>query len=301
MKDFSHWGTKTKVYPEKNYRAIWNNLKTVRIGKGQAEKLDYGKQEFYDIGIGTKCTTGNCPWCYVAASKNGEYYEDISETWKKWIEPMELNDRPLQIAAGSTCEPTEHSEFLKFIKTVHETGVVPNYTTNGVLLAEDNAYANNLLDFTEEYCAGVALSCNKHLEEQWKTALEKLKLIDIHINLHYIIKDKKSVDEFMKIYDKYHEDVLYFVVLPLMPQGRAENMKGMTREVWDYFEKKLSKLKDYNIAFGAHMYEYLKDNETIKTYHYPPESFSANVLLKKDEVVITPSSFDLTPAKIIRL
>lgn len=38
-----------------------------------------------------------------------------------------------------------------------------------------------------------------------------------------------------------------------------------------------------------------------KTWLYPAESYSKNVLLTKDKVQITPSSFNLTPIKIINL
>lgn len=301
MKNFTHWGIKIKKYPEKNYKALFSDLKTVRLGTKEADKLEYGQNEFYDIGIGTKCTTGRCPWCYVAANEQGEYFSNISETWNKWINTLDDNDKPFQVAIGSTCEPTEHSEFIKFLETIYNSGVVPNYTTNGVLLARDDDYSANLLSTTELYCGGVAVSCNKHLEQYWKKAVDKLMKIDVHINLHYIINDESTVDEFMDLYNEYHNEVLYFVVLPLMSHGRGINATPMNEKTWKYFESRLNDLDEgYNIAFGANFYEYLKES-SIETYCYPPESFSANMLLKKDEIVLTPSSFDLNPVKIIKL
>ena len=41
----------------------------------------------------------------------------------------------------------------------------------------------------------------------------------------------------------------------------------------------------------------IKEEEIV----YTAESYSKNVLLTKDKVQITPSSFDLTPIKIINL
>lgn len=55
-----------------------------------------------------------------------------------------------------------------------------------------------------------------------------------------------------------------------------------------------------NAAFGAHFVEYLKTSK-IKTHLYPPESLSKNVILTKDKVQITPSSFNLTPIKVIHV
>ena len=35
MKDWTSWGIKRRVFPDKNYNAIWYNLKTLRLGTGQ--------------------------------------------------------------------------------------------------------------------------------------------------------------------------------------------------------------------------------------------------------------------------
>jgi hypothetical protein len=60
------------------------------------------------------------------------------------------------------------------------------------------------------------------------------------------------------------------------------------------------------IGFGAFEETALSEvkfleNSKIKTWLYPAESLSKNVLLKKDKVEITPSSFDMSPVKIIEL
>ena len=301
MKNFESWGTKVRTFPENNYHAIWHNLKTWRTGSGQATELDPEKSEFYDVGLGTKCNAV-CPFCYVSATKDGIFHEDICETWNKWMTTMSENDKPFQIAIGSSNEPTIHPEFLEFIKAVYESGVVPNYTTNGITLSKflmsdlEGLYCAKLLEYTEKYCGGVAVSCNKFLEKEWKGAVTALKNIDININLHYIISDKKSVDDFMEIYEEYNKDVLYFVLLPMMPAGRSK--KGVEQGTWEYLESKINGLE--KIAFGAHFVDYLK-NSKIKAWVYPPESFSKNVILTKNKVQITPSSFNMNPIKIIDL
>lgn len=45
----------------------------------------------------------------------------------------------------------------------------------------------------------------------------------------------------------------------------------------------------------------LEKSHKIKTWIYPAETYSKNVLLKENEVVITSSSFNLTPVKVIKL
>ena len=108
MKDFKHFGIKKRVFPSNNYNAIWSNLKTIRLGEGVAKELPPELSEFYDVSLGNKCTTGKCPFCYVSSDPNGRYYEDICETWKKWMDTYDekkdgvitVTTKPFQIAIG---------------------------------------------------------------------------------------------------------------------------------------------------------------------------------------------------------
>ena len=211
MKDFKHFGVKRRFFPENNYNAFWFNLKTTRFGEGVAKELSADKAEFYDVSLGTKCNAG-CDFCYVSAAENGECYEDICQTWVKWMslynESKDKNtgvittDKPFQIAIGSQGEPTLVPEFCDFLETVYNTNVVPNYTTNGIILSywdkKGSRYyllANKILDYTKRYCGGVAVSFgNKSLRKFAKDADNGLiEKGDVNINLHHIISTKESV------------------------------------------------------------------------------------------------------------
>jgi hypothetical protein len=373
MQDFKRFGIKRRIYPDKNYNALWSNLKTLRFGEGVASQLDPEKSEFYDVSIANKCVTGKCPFCYVAASPNGKYYDNICDTWKKLMsqytekvgfdpkdevlveffatmfskktEPSKMDlafariflsrvdnefvtkitytDKPFQIAIGSEGEPTEHPQFCAFLKTVYETNVVPNYTTNGVILSlagceegesvSDLEYdwsegemhsmiarAWELLDYTSKYVGGVAVSySNKKLHKYARRAVNALiKYGNTNINIHHIISDMQSVDDFIKIAEEYGDEIKYHVLLPLMPSGRSK--EGMDPEAFKYLEQQIIEHKIDNVAFGANFSPYLNDSE-IKTWNYPPESLSKNMLLTPDVVKITPSSFNLTPCKLIKV
>ena len=94
--------------------------------------------------------------------KNLLYYiktDDMLEVERK-------TNKPFQIAIGSTGEPTIHPEFCEFLETVYNTGVVPNYTTNGITIAKDNELSNKILAYTRRYVGGVAVSFgNKSLQK----------------------------------------------------------------------------------------------------------------------------------------
>lgn len=293
MKDFSNFGVKVRKFPEHNYHAVWTNLKTLRIGEGQAKELPADKSEFYDVSLGTRCNLG-CDFCYTSALANGLDYTDICEKAKWFFGNMLDNDKPFQIAIGSQGEPTLHPDFLKFLETIYNLNIVPNYTTNGITIALESDYSEKLLDYTSKYVGGVAVSANtwaENINMLWRNAISKLIYYgNTNINIHYIIRDKKSVDEFINIYNEYKNDILYFVLLPLMKSGRSSEQ--YQKEAFDYL---LDKDFDFSkIAFGAHFYDLLKNQNKVKCWMYPPESFSKNLILD-DTIKITPSSFNLNP------
>lgn len=306
MKDFKHWGAKKRVFPAYNYNALWFNLKTIRLGSGVAKELPADMAEFYDVGINTLCNA-ECPFCYVSASQKGINYPNICKTWEKWMDTYQskvkngtvFTNKPFQIAIGSTGEPTIHPDFCKFLETVYNTGVVPNYTTNGITLSSIKT-SRELLEYTRNFVGGVAVSLgNKALKRNADMAIVNLITMgDINVNIHHIISTKDSVDDFIKEWKRYGSDIKYHVLLPLMPSGRSS--KGLDEGVFEYLEEKILEENVTNVAFGAHFCKYLK-NSKIPTYLYPPESLSKNVILTKDKVQITPSSFNLNPIKIIEL
>ena len=320
MKDFRHWVIKKRIFPDHNYYAVWNNLKTIRLGEGHATELPPEYSEFYDVSLGSFCNAGSnipgtnktygkaCDFCYVNSSNKGNLYEDICETWKKWMEMYKtkkvngvtITDKAYQVAIGSQGEGTVHPQFCEFLETVYNTEVVPNYTTNGISLAIGNEYSEKLLEATRNFCGGVAVSMgNKSLHKYANKAIQLLlDKGDTNVNIHHIISDKKSVDDFLKVQKKYGSDILYHVLLPLMPAGRST--KGVEDGAFEYLEDIIEKYDIKNVAFGAHFIERLKTSK-IPTWLYEAESFSKNVILTKDKVQITPSSFDLNPIKIIEL
>ena len=200
----------------------------------------------------------------------------------------------------STGEPTIHPEFCKFLETVYNTGVVPNYTTNGISIAKYDETSRNILEATRRYVGGVAVSFgNKSIRNYARTAVNKLiTLGDTNVNIHHIISDKKSVDEFVTEWVRYGSDILYHVLLPLMPSGRSQ--EGVSDGTFEYLEYVIEQNKIQNVAFGAHFIKNLR-NSRIKTWLYDEQSFSKNIILTPNKVQITPSSFDLNPIQIIEV
>lgn len=331
MKTFETWGIKIRKDQERNYYSIWSNLRTIRLDLGPEIKLPYKRSEFYDVGITSRCNA-NCSFCYVSASNAGEDYTDISETWKKWmdtfsddttieiskdpilneittakinelgIEELKLKinilknrgriiytEKPFQIAIGSIGEPTLHPELPRFLETVFNTGVVPNYTTNGIYLSPE------LLEATKNFCGGVAVSYgNKLLRKKADKTIELLiKSGECKVMIHHIISDKNSVDELLDAENKWGEDIHYHVLLPLRKHGRSK--EEMTEDTFLYLSEKIKEENLTNLAFGMWFLPWMKKYPgKLNVYDYPRETYSSNMLLEKNKIIFTPSSFDLT-------
>ncbi len=276
---------KTRVFPNNNYKSIWFNGKSMRIALNPNLPItDLEFPEFYDVKITNNCL-GNCSYCYQD-SLCENHYDDIVDNFYEYFNKFTANEKPFQIAFGGG-EPTTHPDFCKLIKTCYDLDICPNYTTNGMFIENDNL--NDILEYTQNYCGGVAISCHPHLEKYWKPAIKLLRELDnIKLNLHIIISDKKSIDYFNSIYNEYKDVVDYFVLLPYTKKGRA-----VESEInWQYLIDNID-VNSNKFAFGANFYPYLlRKDLKMEISLYEPEIMSKFLDLK--DMKLYKSSFDLT-------
>lgn len=274
---------KTRIFKEHNYKGIYLNGRTLRLALNPAkpiEELSY--PEFYDVKVTSHCK-GNCPYCYQD-SKDVKHSKGIVERFMEYFGKLSENQKPFQIAFGGG-EPTSHPKFSDIVKACFDMGIAPNYTTNGMWTAQSVAKQQKLLDYTIKYCGGVAISTHAHLKKYWKKATDLYLDRGVFTNLHVIISDKKSIDDFMDIYKEYHGKVKYFVLLPLSSQGRCKE----AHIDWEYMVKALPQ-DCADIAFGANFYPYLCETPgRFPVSLYEPELMSK--YLDIETMKIFPSSF----------
>lgn len=282
---------KTREFKDKNYRGIFFNGKTIRIAldpKQPIEELDY--PEFYDVDIFETMNglcRANCPWCYLKGNENGKCVEDAAQKITEYFGAMTENQRPFQVAIPGSGELFEHPDWENILKAFYDLGIMPNYTTNGMWVDKNLETQRRILKKTEEYCGGVAVSCHPHLKRDWEEASLLYSQQKIKLNFHIIISDKKSIDEFVEIYEKWNDKVDYFVLLPYGNQGRAVEKKID----WEYLITKLPENQS-KLAFGANFYSYLmQGNHGIKVSLYEPEIMSK--FLSLDKMELHKSSFSL--------
>lgn len=282
LKKDSRW-FKTRISVPHNYRAVYFHGKTIRQALDPSKPiLELKYPEFYDVCITSACK-GNCSYCYQDSGKEQKGYKDPFKKIKEFFGPLTKNQKPFQIAYGGG-NPNEHKDFHKIMKWSYENEITPNYTTNGM------GITRKVIQTTKKYCGGVAVTCHEHLEKYWTEAVEKFSKAKIKINLHILISDDWSVEDFLDIFYTYKSKVEYFVLLPMMATGRCSPGKAMNEDTFNYLNSCLKNINGIDqIAFGANFYPYLKNEFWLQLSIYEPEILSKYLDLK--DMKIYKSSF----------
>ena len=261
---------KTRTFPEHNYRALYANGRTWRIALDPSKPIgELRYPEFYDVKVTSHCP-GACPYCYQGSTAAAQHHRGIVARFRQFFGRLDQNQLPFQIAFGGG-EPTTHPEFANLVLECKDIGIVPNYTTNGWWIV-DEEISKFVLAYTK-HCGGVAASAHSHLDTEWKAATSVLVANDVHTNLHVIISDDASVDRFIDIYREFAGKVRYFVLLPMASQGRS--LTAFSPSTWKYLCQRVDG-SPHDIAFGAGFHPYLaKDRGRFDVSIYEPECMSA--------------------------
>lgn len=287
---------RTRLEPSANYRSVFLNGKTIRMPLDSRKPItELRYPEFYDVAFGNKCVTGGngrkdpqsaCYYCYASAHAGGKHYADIPDKIDRFFGRMTDNQRPFQVAIGGSQEPLEHPQFWDGVQRFKSLNIVPNYTTNGVLVTD------RAIELTKELCGGVAVTLHPHLELFWRRALTKLTQAKIRTNVHFIVSDFASIQRLKSLYQEYQGSIEYFVLLPYMNVGFAS---GINAKQIDYasLEPWLDTVfGNGDIAFGANFYPFLREVKKWDVSLYEPEIMS-KYLVMNDDMKLYNNSFDL--------
>lgn len=277
-----------RIRKQNGYKAFFtNSFKTIRL----TDKTPL-TPELTDVAINSQCFAA-CSYCYTNALKTGNNFSDIVEKAEEIWGSLPLNDRDFQIAIGGLGEPTLHPDFIPFIKKVRELEIIPNYTTNGMHLSDE------ILEATEKYCGGVALSWHPHIKNVFEKAAKKLKSIKTKLNFHIIVGSDESLIDLKNLYETHKNEVDYFVILPYQAVGRGKIIE--TEKNWLECFNWISTLENQNqFAFGALFYDFIKNNNIpLEMSIYNPDVYSGFRVLDNNYKKIYKSSYDVQEKSII--
>lgn len=133
--------------------------------------LDY--PSLMDIGIMGHCDN-NCVFCY-----QGDRYQDNMTLNHFKMIVDQSRDFVNQIALGGRGNPNKHENFEDIVKYCRDNKIMPNYTTSGKDLTDDE------VRITKDYCGAVAVSMHEK-DYTWR-AIEMFSNAGCMTNIHYVL------------------------------------------------------------------------------------------------------------------
>jgi radical SAM protein with 4Fe4S-binding SPASM domain len=159
--------------------------------------VDTGKDPFMgsmpsliDVGAMGHCVHGKSGKCLssgVECYQNGPniHMPNMSLVdFNKII--TEIRGQTFQIALGGRGDMNKHEDFEAFLKVCRDNFIVPNYTTSGFGLTD------NEVEISAKYCGAIAIS--EYRNEYTKSAIDRCVRAGMIVNLHFVLGNQ-SIDD----------------------------------------------------------------------------------------------------------
>ena len=162
-----------KIFKNKEYEVYFNSKLGIEILKGK-NGIDPFKTELpllIDVGIMGSCKN-NCYFCYQGRSSEPHM---TLENFKLIIDQVKHHTN--QVALGGRGDPNLHPQFKEIVEYSRNNGVVPNYTTSGNGLTDEQIEISKL-------CGAVAVS--EYQQDFTYDAINRLMKAGIKTNIHMI-------------------------------------------------------------------------------------------------------------------
>lgn len=169
-----------------------------------------------DIGIMGKCSSvDTCQaGCYQQGTGNKLGQNMPLSVFKKIMD--EISGKTFEVALGGFGNPNEHENFEEMIAYARYKGVVPNYTTAGTNLTNEQIQA------TKKYCGACAVSWHK--EAYTFSAIYRLIEAGVKTNIHFVLGND-SIDEAIERLskDSFPLDINAVIFLLYKPVGKVKD------------------------------------------------------------------------------
>ncbi len=223
-------GTFDKEFQNNKYHLCFNTRTGVELLRGVNGHTDPFMTDLptmIDIGIMGHCKN-KCDFCYQG---DNEQPHMTLENYKRIID--ETKHHINQVALGGRGDPNLHPDFDKILLHTRLSGVVPNYTTSGNGLTDDQVTISKL-------CGAVAVS--DYRSKFSYDAMEKFTKAKIKTNVHFVLTQANFTDALKILYGhnpwktrQWGKNSIMFkinklngvVFLLFKPQGRGTNKTGL--------------------------------------------------------------------------
>lgn len=182
--------------------------------------------QLIDVGIMGSCESGRLGLCKNAGI---QCYQDglhkslpdmTLDNFKNIVD--ESKGKVFQIALGGRGNPNKHKDFSAILKYCRDNGIVPNYTTSGLNLTDEE------VALTKKYCGAVAVSWQRG--QHTLDAIQRFIDAGCKTNVHYVLGNF-SIDEAIdrlnaqSFYDGFPKGVNAVIFLSHKPVGLGDEVQ----------------------------------------------------------------------------
>jgi MoaA/NifB/PqqE/SkfB family radical SAM enzyme len=213
-----------KKFKNEKYEILFNSKTGVEVMRGingNDDPFSLNMASLLDVGVMGTCKH-KCVFCYQGHIDRPNM---TLENFKKIID--ETSYHVNQIALGGRGDPNHHEDFEGILSYCKDNNVVPNYTTSGIGLTDEQ------IALSKKYCGAVAVS--DYEADYTYDAISRLIEAGVTTNIHQIFSSKtfEKCINIVKGNDVWNGKVdrkkLFAVIFLLFkPQGAGSKLKFET-------------------------------------------------------------------------
>jgi hypothetical protein len=222
---------KIKCFINDDYEIFFDpqsGFEMMRGANGKPDPFSLQLPSLLDIGVMGTCVN-KCAFCYQGHQNNPNMK---LEDFKSIVDQVKHHTN--QVALGGRGDPNKHENFKEIIEYARENNVMPNYTTSGIDLTDDEIEISKM-------CGAVAVS-DYHTPTTYE-AIERFMDAGIKTNIHMIFSQGSFGDAIKILYGRNPWEVQGYstgrntlvdinrlnavIFLLFKPAGAGENLIGM--------------------------------------------------------------------------
>jgi len=209
-----------KRFANEDYELLFNTstgLEILQGVNGKEDPFSLYLPSLLDIGVMGTCKN-KCPFCYQG------YGQTPNMKLSDFMSIIDaVHHHTNQVALGGRGDPNKHPQFADMLEYCRKHNVVPNYTTSGIDLTDDEIEASAM-------CGAVAVS--DYEQDFTYDALQRFMDAGIKTNIHQIFDAKtfhkctsliKGIDYWQGRVDINQLNAVIFLLFK--PQGGGKQMK----------------------------------------------------------------------------
>lgn len=211
-----------KTFKNDKYAILFNTRSGLEITtgiNGNDDPFVLEMPSLLDIGVMGTCLH-KCEFCYQGHTDRPNM--KLSD-FKRIIDEVSYHTN--QVALGGHGDPNQHPDFAQILEYCRKNNIVPNYTTSGINLTDEQVEASKM-------CGAVAVS--DYEKAYTNTAIQKLIDAGIKTNIHQIyswdshIKCRGIVEGHNPITWGFDVSKLNAVIFLLFkPHGAGKNLRHL--------------------------------------------------------------------------